>query len=133
MHNKNIFIKIISFFKEAKYYCCYGCINEKSKKRFFRRKNLAVSTAFEPEDVIWENIEYDKWFRFQRLFLIYIFTLLLLFFAFLIVLGLTYLKHYSINEKITSYIFIKYGISLLITASISGINELFYFLLEKLT
>ena len=133
MHNKNIFIKIISFFKESKYYCCYCCINEKSKKRFFRRKNIAVSTAFEPEDVIWENIEYDKWFRFQRLVLIYAFTLLLLFFAFLIVLGLTYLKHYLINQKMASYIFIKYGISILITGSISGINELFYFLLEKLT
>ena len=133
-HNKNILINILTFFKEAKYYCCYCLINEKSKKRFFRRKNLKVSTAFEPEDVIWENIEYDKWFRFKRLVLIYIFTLFLLFLAFLIVLGLTYLKEYLINQKITtSYIIVRYGISLLISASISGINEIFYFLLEKLT
>ena len=133
-HNKNILINFLTFFKEAKYYCCYCLINEKSKKRFFRRKNLKVSTAFEPEDVIWENIEYDKWFRFKRLVLIYIFTLFLLFLAFLIVLGLTYLKEYLINQKITtSYIIVRYGISLLISASISGINEIFYFLLEKLT
>ena len=133
-HNKNIIINILTFFKEAKYYCCYCLINEKSKKRFFRRKNLKVSTAFEPEDIIWENIEYDKWFRFKRLVLIYTFTLFLLFLAFLIVLGLTYLKEYLINKKITtSYIIMRYGISLLISASISGINEIFYFLLEKLT
>ena len=132
-HNKNIFLKIITFFIEAKYYCCYCFISEKNKKRFFRRKNLKVSTAFEPEDVIWENIEYDKWFRFKRLLLIYSFTLLLLFLAFLIVLGLTYLKEYSITKKIVSYIIIRYGVSLLITGTILGINEIFYFFLEKLT
>ena len=132
-YNKNIFLKILSFFKEAKYYCCCCCIEEKSKNRFFRRKRISVSSAFEPEDIIWENIGYDKWFRFKRLFLIYTFSLLLLFISFLIVLGLTYLREYSMNKKVTSYIIIRYGISLLITASICIINEIFYFLLEKLT
>ena len=133
IYNKNIIIKIISFFKEAKYYCCYCFINEKSKKRFFRRKNLSVSTAFEPEDIIWENIEYDKWFRFKRLLIIYSISFLLLSCSFIIVLCLTYLKEFFIQKKLTSYFIIKYGISLLISGSIFGINEIFYFLLEKLT
>ena len=132
-YNQNIIFKIISFFKEAKYYFCCCCINEKSKKRFFRRKNIKVNSAPEPEDVIWENIEYNKWFRFKRLLLIYTFTLFLLSVSFLIVLGLTYLKEYLIQKKFKSYFIIKYGFSLLITASISGINEVFYYLLEKLT
>ena len=132
-YHKNIFTTIILFFKEIKYYCCICLISEKTKKRYFRRKNLTVSTAFEPEDIIWENIQYDKWFRFKRLLLIIFFTLLLLIISFLLVLGLTYLKEYAINKKITSYFLIKYGISLSISGTITGINELFYYLLEKLT
>ena len=132
-YHKNIFDTIISFFKEIKYYCCICLVSEKSKRRYFRRKNLTVSAAFEPEDVIWENIQYNKWFRFKRLFLINLFTLLLLFFSFLIVLGLTYLKEYAIKNKVTSFFIIKYGISLSISGTISGINEFFYYLLEKLT
>ena len=132
-YNKNIFLKMIYFFKEAKYYCCNCFMSEKSKRRFFRRKNLKVETAFEPEDIIWENIEYDKWFRFKRLLLIYTFTLILLFFSFLTVLALSYLKEYLIKIKFTSDFIIKYGISLLISGSISGINELFYYIFENLT
>ena len=64
-------------------------------------------------------------------YIFYNFFLLLL--SFLIVLGLTYLKEYLINHRISSLFIVKYGISLLITLTISGLNEIFYFLLEILT
>ena len=132
-YHKNIISTIISFFKEAKYYCCNCVISEKAKRQYFRRKNLTVSEAFEPEDVIWENIQYDKWSRFQRFLLINFFTLILLFFSFLIILGLTNLKEYAIKNKVISYYVVKYGISLIISGTVSGFNELFYYLLENLT
>ena len=124
---------IILFFKESKYYFCRCFINEKSKKKFFRRKNIKVYTAPEPEDVIWENIEYDKWFRFRRGFLIYFISFCLLLISFVIILSLTFLKDYLIKHQIKSYFIIKYGVSLLITGVINGLNQIFYLLLDELT
>ena len=89
--------------------------------------------APEPEDIIWENIEYDFWFRIKRCLTIYSITIFLLLISFLIVLGLTYLKEYLIKHRITSGFIIKYGVSLLITGTINGLNEIFYYLLAKLT
>ena len=124
---------IILFFKESKYYFCRCFINEKSKKKFFMRKNIKVYTAPEPEDVIWENIEYDKWFRFKRGLLIYFISICLLLISFVIILILTFLKEYLIKNHINSYFVIKYGISLLITGVINGLNQIFYLLLDELT
>ena len=125
--------KIIVFLKESKFYLCCCCINEKSKRNFFRRKNIKVLSAPEPEDVIWENIEYDFWFRFKRGLIIYFISFLLLLISFIFVLGLTYYKSYLANNNITSSFIIKYGVSLLITIAINIINEIFYLILEKLT
>ena len=124
---------IILFFKESRYYFCRCFINEKSKKKFFRRKNIKVYTAPEPEDVIWENIEYDKWFRFRRGLLIYFISFCLLLISFVIIISLTFLKDYLIKNKINSYFIIKYGVSLLITGVINGLNQIFYSLLDELT
>ena len=125
--------KMISFFRESKYYFCWCWVDENSKKKFLRRKNIKLYTAPEPEDIIWENIEYDIWFRIKRCLIIYSITFFLLLISFLIVLGLTYLKEYLINHQISSRFIVKYGISFLITLTISGLNEIFYFLLEILT
>ena len=125
--------KMISFFRESKYYFCWCWISENSKKKFLRRKNIKIFTAPEPEDIIWENIENCIWFRIKRCLIIYSITFFLLLISFLIVLGLTYLKEYLINHRISSLFIVKYGISLLITLTISGLNEIFYFLLEILT
>ena len=132
MYPHYIMDKIILFFKESKYYFCWCFVNEKSKKKFLRKSKIKISLAPEPEDVIWENIEYDIWFRIKRSLIIYSFTILLLLISFLIVLSLTYFKEYLIKHKLSSF-FVKYGISLLITITISLLNEIFYYLLEILT
>ena len=66
--------KMISFFRESKYYFCWCWVDENSKKKFLRRKNIKLYTAAEPEDIIWENIEYDIWFRIKRCLIIYSIT-----------------------------------------------------------
>ena len=124
---------IILFFIESKYYFCCCFINEKSKKKFYRKQKIKVYTAPEPEDVIWENIEYDKWFRLKRGLLIYFISFCLMLIAFAIILGLTFLKEYLIKNQINSYFIIKYGVSLLITGVINGLNQIFYLLLDELT
>ena len=127
------FGKIFFLFKLIKYYFCWCCLNKKEKKIFLRRKNKKVILAPEPEDIKWENIEYDNWFRIKRNVITNFITLILLLISFIIVLALTYLKEYLLNSQIFSKYIIKYGISLLITGAIAGINELFYYFLEKLT
>ena len=124
--------KIILFFKESKYYFCWCWINDNSRKKFLRKKNIKLSLAPEPEDVIWENIEYDIWFRIKRSLAVYSITFFLLLISFLIVLALTYFKEYLIKHKLSGFL-VKYGISLLITITILILNEIFYYLLEILS
>lgn len=63
-----------------------------------RRKNLKVILAPEPEDVKWENIEYDYSFRIRRQTFTIFMTFLSLLVAFILVLSLTYLKEYLIFQ-----------------------------------
>ena len=128
-----VFGKIIHHFKFMKYYLCWRCLKKKTKKDFLRRKDMEVLLAPEPEDIIWENIEYNLRFRLKQGVITNIITFLLLLLSFIIILALTYLREFLLNRNIFSEFIAKYSISLLITGAITGLNELFYYFLEKLT
>ena len=127
------FDKIIKLILESKYYFCCCCISEKSKKKFMRRKNIEVNYAPEPEDVIWENLEYNKWSRFKRELVVYFISAILLAISFFIVFFLTDVKKYFLAQKNSFHFIIKYGGSLSIAAVIAIINEIFYSLIEIIT
>ena len=127
------FEKVILLFKLIKYYLCWWCLNKKTKKFFLRKKDLKVTLSPEPEDVIWENIEYDTNFRIKRGIFTSFMTLISLLIAFILVLALTYLKEYLAETKLFAKVLVRYGLSLLITGTIAGINVLFYHYLERLT
>ena len=112
---------------------CLNCFMNKEKKNNFRMiKNINVFYANEPEDVIWENMEYSSRQRLLRRLLIYFISILLLLILFFIVYQLTYVQN-SLNEK-EGWDFIKINIfSYLIALAIVIVNKLFQLLLEFLT
>ena len=73
-------------------------MNKEKKNNFRMIKNISVFYANEPEDVIWENMEYSSKQRLLRRLLIYFISILLLLILFFIVYQLTYVQN-SLNEK----------------------------------
>ena len=120
-----------SFIKNIKNYL--NCFMDKEKKEKYKmKKTINVFYAHEPEDVIWENMEYSLKQRIIRGLLIYFISLLLLLILFFIVFRLTSIQN-NINKKeewnyITINIF-----SYLIALAIVIVNKLFQLLLEFLT
>ena len=123
--------KVFHFIKNLKYYLC--CLmDEKKTKKFKMNKKINVSYANEPEDIIWENMEYSLSERIIRSLLIYLISLFLLLILLIIVFELTSLQD-SLNEnkhwKFITINLVSYSIALVILI----VNKLFQLLLEFLT
>ena len=128
------FLTLLYFYLKYIYYFLFSsCIDKNKVRRFQRKKKISVDHAPEPEDVIWENLEISFIERVKRGIIIYSITIFLLLFAFGLVLSLTYLQDYSNDHDWEGNTLIKYGVSLIITGVISGINSFFQFLLEIFT
>ena len=130
---KNIIMSLFVSFKNLKYFLCYCFIDKKKRKRFLLKRNISVNIAPEPEDVIFENLQYSSLERFFRTLLIYIISLILIFVCFIIILALNYLqiqqkKRGSENKRLFKYI-----VSLIITLVISVLNSIFQKILDFLT
>ena len=63
--------------------CCF--ISQKIKIIKKKRSKLTVKQATSPEDIIWENLKYSLMERICRKLIAFMFTLIILFFGFLIV------------------------------------------------
>ena len=124
---------VMHFFISLKYYFCCCCINKEEIQIHNMTKNLIVSEAPEPEDVIWENIEYSTTNRVVRAIIVYIISLLLICVSFAIVFGFTFLQDYWNDDDESQHFLLKYVISVIITLVISIFNSIFYELLERLT
>ena len=78
---------IESFYYKLKnigyYLCC--CFIDKKKRKRLARERIRVYLAPEPEDVIWENMEFSVFQRFYRIIIIYFLSFLLIGFAFVVV------------------------------------------------
>ena len=125
----NLFIKI----KDLKYYLCKCLITKENQKRFLLKRNLEVYIAPEPEDVIYENLQYSSLEKSLRILLTYFLSFLIIAVCFIIILVINnlqikYMKKSKFNKKI-----VKYGLSLLITGVIFLINMLFQISLGYLT
>ena len=126
------FIEILfHFIKNLKYY--FHCISDKNKRKTFNmKKKINVFYANEPEDVIWENMEYTKTQRIKRSLFIYFISLILLFILFLIVFQLTYIQDKLNKKENWKFITINF-VSFSIALAIVIVNKLFQLLLEWLT
>ena len=128
------FLSLLFFYLKYILYFLFSCCLDKTKvKRFRRRKHISVSHAPEPEDVIWKNLEISFIQRVKRGVIMYTVTIILLFVSFGLVLALTYLQDYSNDHFWEENTLVKYGVSLIITGVISGMNSFFQFLLKIFT
>ena len=128
--NNSLIIYILKLFGYIFFGCC---IDKKKREEYWLTRNFMFERAPEPEDIIYENLEYtNSLARIVRIFLVYIFAIILIFICFIIVTALNYLQKYT-DEKKNFHIIIAYIISLLISSCISGINILFEKILDFLT
>ena len=122
---------ILYYVKKGLFYLCYCCTsNNQNLNKKYSNKRIRVYLAPEPEDIIWENLEFTIFQRFYRIILIYFLSLILILIAFFIVYELTSIQDeiYDSWNGIT-----KYGGAFLITIIISIINLLFEYLMKFFT
>ena len=87
--NKNKFLKKYPVFYRQKViynceyffyrlFCCCLCASEKTKKKLNLIHNINVELAPEPDDILWENLEFRKLKKFCLKIPIYFFSLILI-------------------------------------------------------
>ena len=116
------FLKIIW---DLKYIFCFCCIKKDLKA------NLDVVIAPEPEDVIFENLEYSSIKKTFRTIVVYIISIILIGICFGIFIGLNIWQE-QLNNKAIHFI-LSYVISLLNTCVSSILNIIFQMILDFLT
>ena len=129
---KNLITRIFFKIRNLKYFLCCCCISKSKRDNFFLKRNVRLKIAPEPEDVIFENLQYSSLERLLRTFLVYFLSLIIIFVCFLIIL---FLSDFQIEKMKTNNnnFFYKYGISISITLIISILNTVFQFILDYLT
>ena len=120
--------KVFYFFKNIKSYLyCFFKNNNNTKLR----KKVSVYHANEPEDIIWENIEFNSRQKIFWKLLIYFISFLLLALLFWIVLKLTQLQN-NLSERNWNIITINI-VSYMIAILILIVNKIFQVIIELLT
>ena len=130
---KNLIMTILMNIKNLKYFLFYCFIDDNKRKKFFLKRNIRVNIPPEPEDIIYENLEYSFCERLTRMLLIYFISFIIIFICFIIILFLNYLQINQQKGDINNKVIIKYSISITITLIISILNSIFRALLEYLT
>jgi len=124
---EHIFHYIINF----RFYLCCCLIDKKKLAKYRNRQRMKIHLAPEPEDVIWENMEFSFCQRFKRIIIIYSLTIFLIVCAFQIVFKLNTLQG-SIKVENWARI-IKYTASFSISIVISILNLFLEFILRFFT
>ena len=128
----HFFIEHIYFhIKHLRYYFCCCFYDKNNIDKIRTRERISVYLAPEPEDVIWENMEFTAFQRFYRIFIFYSLTILLITLAFFVVDQLTYLQQEIKKKKIS--ILIKYSGSFSITIIIAILNKILQFIMKYFT
>ena len=131
---KNFVMSLLIKIKNIKYFLCRCFISREESKRFFLKRNLDLHIAPEPEDIIFENLEYSSMERNLRILFIYFLSFIIIGFCFFVIFEFNRLqieKNIANNKRNKNLI--KYSLSLLITGVISLINIVFEKILGHLT
>jgi len=129
-NSNNLLLYLITSFE---YIFCKGCMNKNKKKNFLFKRNIGFHRAPEPEDILFENLEYtNSIYKLLRIIFVYSISIILIFCCFIIVTSLNYLQKY-IDEKKNFQIIKSNIISLLISCCILIINSIFEKILDFLT
>ena len=120
----------INFHRRFLLCCCSCCLEENTKIKLNKTTKLTVDLSPEPEDIIFEHLEYNFLSRLVRTLVLFFFTILLIGVSFGIVVGLNYIQYKS-EKNLENNIILKYGLSLAITAVTSLINFIMKTLFTK--
>ena len=131
--NKNLIMKIINSISNLKYYLCFCCINQEKRNEFLLRHNISIEVAPEPEDVIYENLEFSWVQRLFRTLLVYIISFILIAMCFFFILYLNSVQIKKSQNDKTNNIIYRYGVSASISLIIAVINAIFENILIILT
>ena len=112
------------------YCCCSCCLSEEYKNNLKKKFKLVVHLSPEPEDIIFEHLEYTFPKRVLRTIILFFFSLLLTGISFGIVVLLNYYQ-YKQEKKMKNKYIIKYVLSFLIAIVVSSINKLIRLLFTK--
>ena len=122
---------IFHYIINIRYYLCCCLIDKKNMIKYRNRQKMKIHLAPEPEDVIWENMEFSFCQRFKRIIIIYSLTIFLIGFAFQIVYTLNKIQGSIKVENWT--VIIKYTASFSISIVISILNAFLQFILRIFT
>ena len=129
----NFIMNILISIKNLKYFLCGCFISKKEKKEFLLKRNIKVEVAPEPEDVIFENLQYSSRQRNLRIIFTYFLSFLIIAICLVIILLLNSVQIKKVKNSNSNVILIKYGLSLLITVVVSTVNFIFQICLDYIT
>ena len=122
---------LFSSIKNLRYYVCCCFIDKKKKQNYFSFGKIRVYLAPEPEDIIWENMEFTVVQRLYRIIIVYSLSILLIFLSFIIICKLdNWQNDIKTNEK---NFLKKYAGSFSISIIISVINLILEFIMKIFT
>ena len=128
----HFFIEYIFFYLKNMSHFLFCCIkNKRDSLKFHSRNKIRVYSAPEPEDVIWENLEFTVSQRFFRVFFIYLITIIFIFIVFNIVYLLNIIK---IEVKEGNLVqLLKYAVSFSISIIVFIINKILKIIMGFIT
>ena len=127
-----LFIKLLKMIGILRYFLCFCCIDKIDNSKFVMKYlKIHIEEAPNPEDIIFENLEFTQQSKAYRVLGINMISILLIAVGFAIILGFQQLQ-IIVNRKDYNRI-VYYLISLCITIVSSIINIIFEELLDILT
>ena len=132
-YSKNWFQKFITFLRNLKYYFCLCFLSRESKRKWENENGESVSSAPEPDDIIFENLETTKFGRIIRTFITTLISFIIIAISFIIVVLLNLAQEKIDNMSFGGKNLSKYAVSLVMTGAISIVNIIFQGILESLT
>ena len=127
----NFFTRFLKIAGKLRYFFCFCCIKKIDNTEFWQKLKIQIQEAPEPEDVVFENLEFTTMTKTYRVVGMNMISLLLIGIGFGIIFGLQNLQNYVNKKKYNRFLY--YLISLCITIVSSVINMIFQYLLNFLT
>jgi hypothetical protein len=105
------------------------CFLTDARRNIIEKYRLTVEDAPEPDDIIWENLQYTSSEKILIALLIYFFSIILIAISFGLIIGLSYVQiiYKKSDERINVFL------SIAISAIINIINGIFTITLNKLS
>ncbi len=123
----------IQFMRNMCYMFCSCCVNKSTENIYYLKRNIKFEDAPEPEDILFENLEFSSVTRIGRTVGIYLISLLICGVSFVIVMGLTNLQQKIDRENTSGALSFMYLLSLAITVVTCVIDVILEMVFEVFT